>query len=424
MMNVKYIVACCFIILVCLSCQKSDTEMIQTDAESTWDNRLWEALQRDSVFMEMEKLMNNKTYYDQVYIVMKSTPSEQQESCIREMSDKRYTELDELVMQIKEKYDAYSFIYFQKLYDIVNKNQAKASGKVDYESEEIQVYGDCTYAIMTARDIMNSIYDLYSKFAACYPQYASTFKQRLINGTLFRNSWPYAEKRGLQVILSNEVLIKTYKCEHIIEIAKQLKSVGTYMTEIRDLLQEAIIYVRQNPDRPFPPQRNIGLPSAPREPGPRTYIVDSKDKLAKKNIKRTMSKQLKNTCVTSIMEYISDAYCGEGRNEGDFWLGYKKLTGEWISDNGVDSRYIRELVLLFFNTESFYDVKDAIDKKRVVMTTITSKIKDSLHNVLIVGYTSDGKRYIYMDPEVGYLQDAPVIMFSGSRYNISISGCK
>lgn len=79
MMNVKYIVTCCFIILVCLSCQTSDMGMIQTDEESEWDNKLWEALQKDSVFMEIGKLMNNKTYYEQVYSVMKSTPSEQQD---------------------------------------------------------------------------------------------------------------------------------------------------------------------------------------------------------------------------------------------------------------------------------------------------------------------------------------------------------
>lgn len=423
MMNVKYIVTCCFIILVCLSCQTSDMGMIQTDEESEWDNKLWEALQKDSVFMEIGKLMNNKTYYEQVYSVMKSTPSEQQDRCIREMNDKRYAELDELIIKIKEKYDDYSFIYFQKLYDIVNKSQAKASDEVDYDFEEIQVYGDCAYAIMTARDIMYSIYDLYSKFAARYPEYASTFKTRLVKGSLFKKPWPYPEKRGLQIILSNEVLIKTYKCENIIEIAKKLKGVGTYMTKIRDLLQEAVIYVRQNPDRPFPPQGQINPPS-PREPGPRPYIKNSEDKLAKKNIKRTMSKQLQNTCVTSIMEYISNEYCGGGRNEGDFWLAYMQMTGKWVSNYGIESKYIRKLVSNFFDTPSYPGIQASIDKKWVVMTTIPSKIKNSVHNVLIVGYTSDRKRYIYMDPEVWYLQDAPVSMFSGGKYYISISGCK
>jgi len=56
------------------------------------------------------------------------------------------------------------------------------------------------------------------------------------------------------------------------------------------------------------------------------------------------------------------------------------------------------------------------------MTDIASSIPNSVHNVVILGYTSGGD-YIYMDPELGYLFTAPESWFL-KDYVIYITGTK
>ena len=155
-----------------------------------------------------------------------------------------------------------------------------------------------------------------------------------------------------------------------------------------------------------------------------TYTPNSNDKMAKPDLKKTMPKQLPNTCVTSIMDYIDDNFCGNLSNEGDYTTDYANWKNVHVFRDGVDIGDIAEFVNRHFNTKEFNSFKEAIDNGYVILTCIKSLVDNSVHNVLIIGYRDDNSGiYIYMDPEKGTLQEAPASSFL-NLYNVSVSSCK
>ncbi len=164
---------------------------------------------------------------------------------------------------------------------------------------------------------------------------------------------------------------------------------------------------------------NAGLPLIPKD-----YTPNSNDKMAKPDLKKTMPKQLPNTCVTSIMDYIDDNFCGNLSNEGDYTTDYANWKNVHVFRDGVDIGDIAEFVNRHFNTKEFNSFKEAIDNGYVILTCIKSLVDNSVHNVLIIGYRDDNSGiYIYMDPEKGTLQEAPASSFL-NLYNVSVSSCK
>ena len=135
-----------------------------------------------------------------------------------------------------------------------------------------------------------------------------------------------------------------------------------------------------------------------------------------------MDKQVRNACIASIMEYIDNKVFNGSRNEGEFILYSLQELEEDVLNDGVSLGRINDLVKHFFRTREFISYKDAIDRKKVVMTDVPSTISSSSHNCVIIGYQSDGK-YIYMDPEKGELYVADESYFL-ENYKIVITGIK
>lgn len=74
-----------------------------------------------------------------------------------------------------------------------------------------------------------------------------------------------------------------------------------------------------------------------------------------------------------------------------------------------------------FTTSPFKGFRAAINNKQIVMTDIPTNDPNIYHNVAVVGYHPDGT-LIYMDPEEGYLRQAPENQF-GVSYKYSIISC-
>lgn len=154
---------------------------------------------------------------------------------------------------------------------------------------------------------------------------------------------------------------------------------------------------------------------------PQEYKPDVKDKLVKDKIPMKMVKQLPNTCVTSIMEYINHLFDGKVK-EDKYLTDYAKTFGGLVLRDGVSISDIDSFTKRHFETSPFESFKHSIDNGEVVMTDVGSEISDSRHNVVVVGYSEDGN-LIYMDPEKGTMQEADPNYISGD-YKISISGNK
>lgn len=191
------------------------------------------------------------------------------------------------------------------------------------------------------------------------------------------------------------------------------------------------------PEDTYPPDEDPYDPPRGEEPGyddyypgnnnpvedkkPQEYKPDAKDKLVKDKVPMKMIKQLPNTCVTSIMEYINHLFGGKA-NEGEYMADYWKTFGDLVINKGVSIDNIDSFTNRHFDTSPFDSFQKSIDKGEVVMTDIPSDQKSSVHNVVVVGYTDDGN-LIYMDPEKGALQEGNPSYISGD-YKISISGNK
>lgn len=135
-----------------------------------------------------------------------------------------------------------------------------------------------------------------------------------------------------------------------------------------------------------------------------------------------MTTQVRNACVPAIMEYIDNKVFNGSRKQGEFILYYYNKFDKIILTDGVALECINDFVKHFFRTREFVSYKDAIDRKKVVMTDVPSTISSSSHNCVIIGYQSDGK-YIYMDPEKGELYVADESYFL-ENYEIVITGIK
>lgn len=154
---------------------------------------------------------------------------------------------------------------------------------------------------------------------------------------------------------------------------------------------------------------------------PTKYNPESSDVFCKLNLKNSMPKQLPNTCVTSSMEYINNEFCNGSTTEGDYILDYYKTYGVNVVRDGVGLNTIKPFLSRHFKVKTYNGFSNAVDKGWCIMTDMKSNIPDSSHNVLVIGYKTDGK-LIYMNPETGYLMEAHVSYFK-QHYAIPISSC-
>ena len=150
------------------------------------------------------------------------------------------------------------------------------------------------------------------------------------------------------------------------------------------------------------------------------------DKMAKQGMKTTMDIQIWAHCVTSIMGYINNEFCGKSENYGAYIFDYiMNVDPQNLQDfDGVDGQYIHQFVNRHFRTTPAGGVFRAIDNGHVKMTDIRTDQSDITHNVVITGYT-ESDEVIYMDPETGRLEtehrDSDKFAHS---YSIEIKGCK
>ena len=145
------------------------------------------------------------------------------------------------------------------------------------------------------------------------------------------------------------------------------------------------------------------------------------DKIVVGKLPATMDKQLFNTCVTSIMSYIEQLFGGE-YNPGTYLQAYLQEFGIWATEKGVALTNLSKFVNTHFIVSPFTGFQEAIDVGNVIMTDVPSDMSDSRHNVVVIGYHTNGD-LIYMDPEAGHWKEAPESFFVGDYY-FNISGNK
>ncbi|WP_455586326.1 C39 family peptidase [Bacteroides sp.] len=154
---------------------------------------------------------------------------------------------------------------------------------------------------------------------------------------------------------------------------------------------------------------------------PQKYIKADNDKISKKKIPETMTIQIPNMCVPSIMEFVSNFLKGQV-NQVLIMQYYYNTYGRSIANDGVSGTHIEDLVNHFFTTSPFEGYKEAIDKGYVVMTDIREGTSTEAHNILVIGYKSNGD-LIYMDPAKGYWMETASFYIKGD-YKICIKGEK
>lgn len=100
---------------------------------------------------------------------------------------------------------------------------------------------------------------------------------------------------------------------------------------------------------------------------PQAYVSQTGDVLCNPNLSSTMSPQFPNTCVTSIMEYINNSFCGGSTSQGVYETDYAYTYNAIVLLVGVDPDDIPGFVGRHFYTTSFSGFQDAIDNGRIVI---------------------------------------------------------
>lgn len=156
----------------------------------------------------------------------------------------------------------------------------------------------------------------------------------------------------------------------------------------------------------------------------REYKKSKTDKIVKTRRNAEIKKQLSQTCVTNIMDYLAEAYFGRDlQNKCPFDNYYLEAYNKITTWHGVDIGDLDSFVRHFFIVDTnSNDIIGAIDSGFTVMIATTINGSKDYHNVLIVGYTAD-KEYIYADTVVGGLCVAPKNHFS-NYYMYIIKGIK
>ena len=157
---------------------------------------------------------------------------------------------------------------------------------------------------------------------------------------------------------------------------------------------------------------------------PQKHQSSNTDKLFKSNFTKTMITQVTDMCVPSIMGYVRSIKCNGKAEYGDYLLDYlQRYDIDPLLFQGVSPTHVNLFIGVHFNTNrTSTSVTSNIDRGYIVMTNVPSDTPNSTHCVLIVGYKQNGN-YVYMDPEKGYLMEAPGSYFLFD-YNIPIESCK
>jgi hypothetical protein len=171
---------------------------------------------------------------------------------------------------------------------------------------------------------------------------------------------------------------------------------------------------------PPPPQPPITVGSNTQQTSSKPYVALPNDKLAKPNIPVTMPRQVLNTCVSSIMEYLAKVY-GKTIDSNVFEKYYLEKFNVFLIIDGVDYAKMTAFTQNFFETSNFVGMTQGIDAGNFLMTNLDVG-NNIYHNVVIVGYHPNGD-FIYMDPVYGNLREAPPANFP-KNYVITIKNSK
>lgn len=148
---------------------------------------------------------------------------------------------------------------------------------------------------------------------------------------------------------------------------------------------------------------------------PKKYTPQNNDKLVKDNLPKSITPQKPNQCVVTTMEYICKILGNGNMDRTDYLNKYLALTKDHMAvQYGIDLKYIEKFVNDNFITDTFTNYEKSINNGQIVMTAI-SGINVDLHSIAIVGYRSGGM-IIYMDPELGRLQEASSNILTGTYF--------
>ncbi len=173
---------------------------------------------------------------------------------------------------------------------------------------------------------------------------------------------------------------------------------------------------------PDPDDDNGGGVNQGQAGGGTPYSPSPGDKFAKPGMKQTMLTQISNMCVSSIMEYIDNEYCGGNLNEGTIVYDYFQSSGNQMYFTGVSNQEIPYLAVNYFYFNAFLNFSHAINFGDVVLADVPSDIPNSTHAVVVTGYKTNGD-LIYMDPQEGKLMERPAYEV-GVTTKLRIKGCK
>lgn len=320
---------------------------------------LWHSLLKDSLFIEVSDIMNNQKSLEELKVFVDDIPLEHIGTEVEQYVYTRQQKVKKNLAALKQLYPGFSSDYFFALQDSVNNNipQTRRS-RQSYYMEEITIRGNCRYAAAVLQEILTDINLIKKEYFNIYPQIPDyRFYAMLSAGQVVGIS----ERAGLSLKVICDELARGFVpngCRGVVNFSEQMRRVGgVYLVELRDILNDAMFYMINHPEkRRYYPSTGGGgsggkydgqsLNSLPVE------VQDVVDKILASFEKNGLSVSFINSKISVIFETLSDGNLAEIRFRtppGETYFTYTPMLlvlPPYFSDEGYLLIVAHELIHL------------------------------------------------------------------------------
>lgn len=241
----------CFIICiiaggVLVNCEQKPLEEDDTSLKED----LWHTLLKDSLFIEVGDIMNNRKSLEDLKVFIGDIPLEDIGTEVEQYLYARQQKVQKNLAALRRLYPGFSSDYFLALQDSVNNIPLTRTSRQGYYMEEITVLGDCRYAAAVLQEILTDIEVIKKEYFKIYPPLPDyRFYAMLSAGWVVGIS----ERAGLSLKVICDELARGFVpngCYKVVNFAEQMRTVGgVYLVELRDILNNAMFNMINHPEK-------------------------------------------------------------------------------------------------------------------------------------------------------------------------------
>ena len=228
---------------VLVNCEQKPLEEDDTSLKED----LWHTLLKDSLFIEVRDIMNNRKSLEDLKVFIGDIPLEDIGTEVEQYLYARQQKVKKNLAALRRLYPGFSSDYFVALDSVNNIPRTRRSSQ-SYYMEEITVRGDCRYAAAVFQEILTDIEVIKKEYFKIHSSISDfRFYGMLCGGQVVGLS----ERAGLALKVICDELARGFVpngCRGVVGFSEEMRRVsGVYLVELRDILNDIVFYLMSHP---------------------------------------------------------------------------------------------------------------------------------------------------------------------------------